>query len=128
MINALLEYLNVQKIAASVSAANTAAASVWSPAIPPSEGIVLVVLSVGVITGTLDITFTTNTAANDSGATAIVPIGGALAQITTSNDDAVYVAAFPATALRGFLKVVGTVVTGPALIGYTLVSLPKYGS
>lgn len=128
MLNHILESASVTKIAASVSAANTAAASVWSPAVPPSEGIVLLVLSVGIITGTLDFTFTTNTAASDSGATTIVPIGGAIAQITTSNDDAVYVAAFPATQLRGFVKVVGTVGTGPALVSYTMVTIPKYAS
>lgn len=127
MLNHALESAAVTKIAASVSAANTAAASFWT-AVPASEGIVLLVLSVGIITGTLDFTFTTNTAASDSGATAVVPIGGTIAQITTSNDDAVYVAAFPATALRGFVKVIGTIVTGPALISYTMISHPKYAS
>jgi len=128
MLNHVLESATVTKIAASVSAAATANASIWSPAIPPSEGIVLLVLSVGIITGTLDFTFTTNTAASDSGASAIVPIGGTIAQITTSNDDAVYVAAFPATALRGFVKVVGTIGTGPALISYSMITIPKYAS
>lgn len=128
MLNHVLESANVQKILASLSAAATANASVWSPAIAPSEGIVLAVLSVGIITGTLDFTFTTNTSASDSGATAITPIGGAIAQITTSNDDAVYVAAFPATQLRGFLKVIGTIVTGPALVSYSLITIPKYAT
>lgn len=128
MLNHALESATVTKIAASVSAANTAAASFWSPAVPACDGIVLLVLSVGIITGTLDFTFTTNTAASDSGATAIVPIGGTIAQITTSNDDAVYVAAFPATALRGYVKVVGTVGTGPALISYSMITQNKYAS
>lgn len=125
MLNHALESAVVTKIAASVSAANTAAASFWT-AVPVSEGAVLLVLSVGVITGTLDFTFTTNTAASDSGATSITPLGGAIAQITTSNDDAVYVAEFPATQLRGFVKVIGTVGTGPALISYTMITIPKY--
>ena len=127
MLNHALESATVTKIAAAVSAANTAAASFWT-AVPVSEGIVLLVLSIGVITGTLDLTFTTNTAGSDSGATAVTPIGGAIAQITTSLDDAVYVAAFPATALRGYVKVVGTVVTGPALISYTMITQPKYAT
>lgn len=114
------------KLLAPVSAANTAAAtSAWT-AVPGYEGEVAVEIGVGVITGTLDLTFSTNDAASDSGATAIVPIDGALAQVTTSNDDAIYTAIFPAKALRGYLKVVGTVGTGPALIAYTLIGRKKY--
>lgn len=114
------------KLLAPVSAANTAAAtSAWT-AVPGYEGEVAVEIGVGVITGTLDLTFSTNDAASDSGATAIVPIDGALAQVTTSNDDAIYTAIFPAKALRGYLKVVGTVGTGPALISYTLIGRKKY--
>lgn len=113
------------KIIASVSAANTAAASAWVDA-RGYEGAVAVEISVGVITGTLDLTFTTNTSASDSGATAVVPISGALAQVTTSNDDAIYTAIFDANQLRGYLKVVGTVATGPSLISYTLIGRKKY--
>lgn len=127
MLNHALESAVVTKIAASVSAANTAAASFWTQ-VPACEGVVLLVLSVGVITGTLDFTFTTNTAGSDSGATSVTPIGGAIAQVTTSNDDAVYVAAFPATALRGYVKVIGTVGTGPALISYSMITQNKYSS
>ena len=48
--------------------------------------------------------------------------------MTTSNDDAVYTAIFPAKALRGYIKVVGTVGTGPALIAYTLIGRKKYAA
>lgn len=116
------------KITAPVSAANTAAAtSGWIDA-RGYEGDVAVEIAVGIITGTLDLTFSTNDAASDSGATAIVPAGGALAQVTTSNDDAIYTAIFPATALRGYLKVIGTVGTGPSLISYTLIGRKKYAT
>ena len=114
------------KITACVSAANTAAAtSAWTAA-GAYEGEVAVEISVGIITGTLDLTFNTNDAASDTGATAIVPLGGALAQVTTANDDAIYTAVFPATALRGYIKVIGTVGTGPSLIAYTLIGRKKY--
>ena len=110
---------------ASVSAANTAAAtSAWT-AVAGYEGIVSVIINVGVITGTVDITFNTNDAASDTGADAIVPLGGALAQITTSNDVAVYKADFDARVIQGYLKVIGTVGTGPAVISYTLVGRKK---
>lgn len=109
----------------SKSAANTAAAtSAWT-AVTGYEGQVQVVINVGTITGTVDFTFHTNNAASDSGQTAIVPLDGALAQVTTSNDVAVYVARFDARVLQGYLKVTGTVGTGPAVLSYTLVGRKK---
>lgn len=105
---------------AAVSAADTAAAtSAWT-AVAGYEGIVSVHINAGIITGTNTITFSTNDAASDSGATAIVPLGGALTAISTSNDEAVYKADFDARALRGYLKVIGTIVTGPHVVGYHL--------
>jgi hypothetical protein len=116
------------KITAAVSAANTAAAtSGWIDA-RGYEGAVSVEISVGIITGTLDLTFNTNTASSDTGATAVVPVGGALAQVTTSNDDAIYTAVFESTQLRGYIKVIGTVGTGPSLIAYTLIGRKKYAA
>lgn len=109
----------------SQSAANTAAAtSAWT-AVSNYEGTISVIINVGTITGTVDFTFNTNDAASDSGATAIVPLAGALAQVTTSNDDAVYKVDFDARALRGYIKAIGTVGTGPALLGYVLVGRKK---
>lgn len=111
---------------ASLSAAATAnATSAWID-MRGYEGEVVVDINVGVITGTLDMTFNTNDAGSDSGATAIVPLDGALAQITTSNDVAVYRARFDARQLRGYLKIIGTIVTGPALVGYNISGCKKY--
>lgn len=116
---------SVLLLLASQSAVNTAAAtSAWT-AVAGYEGQVKVVINVGTITGTVDFTFHTNTSGSDSGQTAIVPLDGALAQITTSNDVAVYVARFDARVLQGYLKVTGTVVTGPALLSYTLIGRKK---
>lgn len=116
---------SVLLLLASQSAANTAAAtSAWT-AVAGYEGQVQVVINVGTITGTVDFAFHTNNAASDSGQTAIVPLDGALAQVTTSNDVAVYVARFDARVLQGYLKVTGTVVTGPAVLSYTLVGRKK---
>lgn len=127
-LSSALGALTRTKLFAPVSAANTAAAtSAWTQ-VAGYEGEIAVEIAVGIITGTLDITFSTNDAASDTGATAIVPVDGALAQITTSNDDAIYTAIFPTRALRGYLKVVGTVGTGPALIAYTLIGRKKYAS
>lgn len=116
---------SVLLLLASQSAANTAAATTAWTAVAGYEGQVQVVINVGTITGTVDFTFQTNSAASDSGQSEIVPLDGALAQITTSNDVAVYVARFDARALRGYIKAVGTVVTGPALLSYTLIGRKK---
>lgn len=105
-------------------AATANATSAWT-AVAGYEGTVSVHINVGAITGTVDFTFFTNDAASDTGQDEITPLGGALAQITTSNDVAVYVAHFDARVIQGYLKVVGTIGTGPALLAYTLVGRKK---
>ncbi len=107
------------------SAANTAAATSAFVAVSGYEGIVSVLIAVGAITGTIDFTFETATDTGGTGNVAIVPLGGALAQVTTSNDVAVYIAHFDTRALKGALKVIGTIVTGPALVSYTLLGRKK---
>lgn len=109
----------------SKSAAATANATSPWVAVAGYEGTVSVYINVGAITGTVDFTFFTNTAGSDSGEDEITPLNGALAQITTSNDVAVYVAHFDARVIQGYLKVVGTIATGPALVSYTLVGRKK---
>jgi hypothetical protein len=116
------------KMLAAVSAANTAAATSSYIDVRGYEGQVAVEISQGVITGTVDYTFSTNDAASSSGATLIVPLGGALAQVTTSTDDAVFTAIFDAKQLRGYLAVVGTIVTGPAVVAYTFIGRKKYAA
>lgn len=109
----------------SQSAANTAAAtSAWTQ-VSNYEGLVKVVINIGTIVGTVDFTFNTATDGSGTGSAAITPLGGALAQITTSNDDAVYEANFDSRALKGYINVVGTIVTGPALLSYTLIGRKK---
>lgn len=112
-------------IKACVSAADTTAAtSAWT-AVAGYEGIIAVDVNIGIITGTLTLTFATNDAASDSGEDLIVPLGGALTAITTSNDVAVYRALFDSRVIQGYIKVIGTVVTGPALVAYTLIGRKK---
>jgi hypothetical protein len=123
-----MEAVTVTAVINPVSAANTAAATSAGIDTRGYEGDILLVLQVGVITGTLDFTFAT---ADNSGMTSpvtIVPVGGAISQISTSNDVATYVAVFPSTASLGWIQVIGTIVTGPALIGYSMVGLKKYAT
>jgi hypothetical protein len=118
--------LSVVTLLNSVSCANTAAATSAYVAIgADADGDVLVVINVGTITGTIDFTFDTATDSGGTGTAGIVPAAGALAQITTSNDNACYLARFPKAKTKGFLRVVGTIVTGPALLGYAMLKRNK---
>lgn len=111
---------------ASQSAANTAAASSAYLDVRGYEGEIVVDINVGVVTGTIDFSFSTNDQANGTGASAVVPMDGALAQVTPSNDVAVYTVRFDARSLRGYLSIIGTIVTGPALLSYTIKGRKKY--
>ena len=109
-----------------VSAANTAAATSAYVQVTNYEGDVAIMINTGIITGTITYTFSTATDSGGTGAAAVVPYGGALTQVTTSNDDTVaYIAVFDSRALKGFLQVIGTIVTGPALISYSLIGRHK---
>jgi hypothetical protein len=110
----------------SQSAANTSAAtSAWTAVPTSSEGMVLVIINIGTITGTIDFTFNTATDGAGTGSAALTNLATAIPQITTSNDDAVYVARFPASVMKGYINVVGTIVTGPALLSYTMITRNK---
>jgi hypothetical protein len=110
----------------SVSAANTAAATSGWIQVSGYEGEIAVLISTGIITGTITYTFSTATDGSGTGSASIVPLGGALTQLTTSNDDGTpYLAVFDTRALKGYLQVVGTVVTGPAPISYTIIGRKK---
>jgi hypothetical protein len=121
-----LTALTTLKVMNSVSAANTAAATSGWIQVSEYEGHIAVIINTGIITGTIDYTFKTATSGAGAGEAAIVPLGGALAQVTTSNDDGTpYIAVFDTRKLLGYLQVIGTVVTGPALISYQIVGRKK---
>ena len=119
----------VLNILSPVSAAATAnATSAWVD-VRGFEGDVQVLVHTGAITGTITYTFQTATDSSGTGARSITPAEGALVQVTTSNDDPnLQKATFEARNLDGFLKITGTIVTGPALVGVTLVGRKKYTS
>src|SRR6188768_3562610 len=109
--------LTAVKCLNAVDAADTATASSAYVAVSGFEGQIAVVISTGIIDGG-SVTYTFSTATDDQGAGAatIVPNGGALTAITTSNDDGTpYVAVFDTRVLKGYFKVIATVVTGGAL-------------
>lgn len=126
MLNSFLEAVSVTTVINAVSAANTAAATSGWIDVRYNEGILLFVIDTGIVVGSITYTFQDANTSGGGSPAAIVPIGGAIAAITTANDNAVNVAAFPATQPRGWMQVVGTIATGPALISYSVVHLPKY--
>lgn len=121
-----LSAISPLKVLNSVSAANTAAAtSAWTQ-VSGYEGEIAVLINTGIITGTITYTFATATDGSGTGSATIVPLGGALTALTTSNDDGTpYVALFDSRALKGYIQIIGTVVTGPALISYTILGRLK---
>jgi len=111
-----------------VDAANTAASSSAYVAVTGYEGQVAVICDIGVIDdGSLTITFSTATDDQGAGAATIVPVNGAIAAITTSNDVATYIAIFNTSQLLGYLKVIGTKASaGGTLVSYSLLGRKKY--
>lgn len=108
------------------SKANTAAATGSGVDIRKYEGDLMVTQLVGSITGTLDGKLQQ---CDDAGGTNAEDIAGAtFTQVTTANDDPnVQKITVPAGALtRNFLRYVGTIVTGPSLVGVSLHAHPKY--
>jgi hypothetical protein len=127
MLNNQGQAASVVSLLAAVSAANTAAAtSAWVDA-RKYEGDLVFVLDVGIVTaGTL--TWTIEHADDGSGTNGagITPTEGAPTQLTTSNDPLVQKVTVPATAVKGFVRVLGTIVTGPALVSAVMLAHPKY--
>lgn len=117
---------DVVSLLTAASAANTAAATGTAVDIRKYEGDLMVTQVVGTITGTLDGKLQQ---CDDAGGTNAEDITGAtFTQVTTSNDAPnVQKVNVPAGALtRPFLRYVGTIVTGPSIVGVTLHAHPKY--
>jgi hypothetical protein len=106
-------------VLASVSAANTAAATSAGIDLTGYEGGVAMVINTGAITGTMDPKLQ-DSADNSS----FADIAGATAaQVSSASQTRVIKVDVRST--RRYLKFVGTVVTGPVLISVTLVGTPK---
>lgn len=110
----------------SVSAANTAAAtsgnSQWIDT-QDLEGEIAVVVVTGAITGSVTVKLQSATDANGTGAADITgAVGTAISTAAQTQ-----VIAIPKTAMTNrYLGIVGTVVTGPVLIGAVAIGATKY--
>jgi hypothetical protein len=105
-----------------VSAANTAAATSGWVDVRDSEGDVLIVNQVGALTGSITWTIEHATDGSGTGAAAITPNEGAYAAGAANQTQKRTISA---NACLGYVRCVGTIVTGPALVGASVLRRPK---
>lgn len=115
----------VVKMLDPVSAANTAAAtSAWIDA-RKYEGDIAIIPQVGALTGSITWTVEDATDGSGTGAAGITPNEGAF-EAGAANQ--IQKRTINASAIRGWVRVVGTIVTGPVLVAAKLMAHPKYTS
>lgn len=106
-----------------ISAAATAnATSAWIDA-RAYEGDLVFIVQTGALTGSLTWTIEDATDGSGTGAAGITPNEGAFAAGAANQTQKRTV---NASAIRGWVRVVGTIVTGPVLVAASLSSHPKY--
>lgn len=106
-----------------VSAAATAnATSAWVDA-RKYEGDIVVEAKVGALTGSITWTIEDATDGTGTGAAGITPNEGAF---TAGAANQTQKRTINASAHRGFIRIVGTIVTGPALVAASILAHPKY--
>jgi hypothetical protein len=115
--------LKTVKLLDPVSAANTAAAtSAWID-VREAEGDIVFTNQVGAITGTIAWTIEDATDGSGTGAAGITPNEGAYAAVTANN---IQQRSLNGSAVRGWVRCVGTIGTGPSLVAVNIKYHPKY--
>lgn len=105
-----------------VSAANTAAAtSAWTD-VRDREGDLMFVVQTGAVTGSITWTIEHATDGSGTGGTGITPNEGAFAAGAANQ---IQKRTVPAGAVGGWVRVVGTIVTGPSIVAASVSSRPK---
>lgn len=113
---------STQIVLSAVSAANTAAAtSAWLD-VRRFEGDVQVLINLGAVTGTFTPTLEDATDGTGTGGAGFTPNEGALGAQTQNS---VRKLTFKASSSRGFVRLVGTIGTGPSLVSAVLQGRPK---
>lgn len=105
-----------------VSAANTAAATSGWIDVRQYEGDIVITNQVGALTGSITWTIEDATDGSGTGAAGITPNEGAYAAGAANQ---LQKRTINASAVRGWIRCVGTIVTGPALVAVSLMSRPK---
>ena len=122
MMNNEGQAASVVKLLDPVSAAATANATSGWVDIRQYEGDIVVAVQVGALTGTITWTLEDATDGAGTGAAGITPNEGAF---TAGAANQTQKRTVGAGAARGWVRVVGTIVTGPALVAASLQSRPK---
>lgn len=105
-----------------VSAANTAAATSGWIDVRAYEGEIVLIQQVGAVTGSITTTVEDATDGSGTGASALT--GYAFAAVSSANN--VQKLVIPAGLPRGWIRTVGTIVTGPAIVAKSLTARSKY--
>lgn len=112
----------IKKLLDPVSAANTAAATSGWTDVREAEGDVVFTNQVGALTGSITWTIEHASDGSGTGAAAITPNEGAYAAGAANQ---VQKRTVNASAVAGWVRCVGTIVTGPALVAASLMYRPK---
>jgi hypothetical protein len=116
---------NIQIMLEAKNCANTAQASGGWIDVRSYEGQILVTQCVGALTGTVVGSFEDSDAANGANNLAFLPDeGNNFASVSSANN--IQKKTIDARKPRGWLKYIGTIGTGPAVVSVTLAAHPKY--
>ncbi len=126
MINPTAKAATQVQLLESKNAANTAQATGGWVDCRNAEGDIMIIQSTGAITGTLAGAFETADAANGANNVAVIPNGGNLASVSAANN--IQKTWISGSQNLGWLKYIGTVGTGPVVVGVTASFHPKYTS
>lgn len=124
MINPSAKSTTQVQLLPSANAANTAQATGGWVDCRTAVGDIMVVLSTGAITGNMTPTFETAPFANGTGNVAVLPAGGNLALVSAANN--IQKTWLDSSQNLGWLKFIGTVATGPIVIGVSAHFHNKY--
>lgn len=120
---------SIVALLAPVDAANTAAATGSWVDVSAYEGEITVTIHVGVVTaGSVALVIQGATDDQGTGAGTLTPNEGAWTTVTTSNDPLIQKRTFDAKGTGGFIRILGTVTTGPVQISASFLAHPKYTS
>ena len=121
MLNNEAQNATPTKLLDPVSAANTAAATSGWTDVRDAQGDILFTTQVGALTGSITWTIEHATDSGGTGSAAITPTEGAYAAGAANQ---VQKRTIPANACKGFVRCVGTIVTGPALVAASVLRRP----
>jgi hypothetical protein len=122
MINAEAQAATTTKLLDPVSAANTAAATSSWVDVRDSEGDIMFINQVGALTGSITWTIEHASDGSGTGAAAITPNEGAYSAGAANQ---VQKRTVSANAIQGYVRCVGTIVTGPSVVAVSVSTRKK---